>query len=151
MSHTAPDPPPPRVVLDTNLLIAAYFNPRSASHALLEEARAGRVRVLWSDAVRREATRILGNVVRAAGGAGRPALSLDDLYRAENRVSDPPPIRAVAEDPDDDKLLACAVGGGADLLVTNDRHLLQFQTFQGVAVVTPSEARKRLGHPAQDK
>jgi predicted nucleic acid-binding protein len=39
----------------------------------------------------------------------------------------------------DDRYLACALGAGAKLLVSNDRDLLALQKPFGVAIVTPVE------------
>ena len=49
--------------------------------------------------------------------------------------------RVIAEDPDDDHVLACALAGAVDLLVSGDRHLLGLGgTYQGIRIVTPAEA-----------
>ncbi|WP_255193893.1 putative toxin-antitoxin system toxin component, PIN family [Natronobeatus ordinarius] len=46
-------------------------------------------------------------------------------------------IRAVEEDPDDDKFLEAAVAGNVDYLVSGDQHLLDFGSFRGIEIVTP--------------
>ncbi len=51
------------------------------------------------------------------------------------QVADIP--RAVIADPDDDIVLACAVTGNADYVVTRDRHLLDLGMHRGIPVVTP--------------
>ncbi len=48
-------------------------------------------------------------------------------------------IRAISEDPDDDHLLAVALEGRADFLVSGDRHVLDLGEFEGVRIVTPAE------------
>ena len=52
---------------------------------------------------------------------------------------------AIADDPDDDAVLACAVAAHADLVVSGDSHLLQLEHYEGVRIVTPAEAVERLG------
>jgi putative PIN family toxin of toxin-antitoxin system len=44
---------------------------------------------------------------------------------------------AVLTDPDDDVILACAVKGNADYIVSRDRHLLELGTHRGIPIVTP--------------
>ncbi len=44
----------------------------------------------------------------------------------------------VVEDPSDDVLLETAVEHGAKWLVSGDRHLLKFNSFSGVRIVTPA-------------
>ena len=52
-----------RVVLDTNVLVAAAYNPRSASRRVVEACLGGGLRPVLSGALRREAEA----VVRPAG------------------------------------------------------------------------------------
>lgn len=54
----------------------------------------------------------------------------------------PVPVSA-CDDPDDLKFLACALGGGASLVVSGDRALLRASGFQGVEVVTPRDFVRR--------
>lgn len=46
-------------------------------------------------------------------------------------------ISAVEADPTDNRVLEAAVAGGADYIVTGDRHLLEIGAFEGVDIVTP--------------
>jgi len=49
-------------------------------------------------------------------------------------------------DPADAKILACAVAGKADAIVTSDRkHLLPLKRFKGIPIVTPAEFLERIG------
>ena len=52
---------------------------------------------------------------------------------AESRIE--PVIR---RDPDDDKVLACAVSADADFVISGDRHLLELLSYRGIRVVTPA-------------
>lgn len=44
--------------------------------------------------------------------------------------------RVVPEDPDDDVVVACAVAGNAEYIVTRDPHLLKLGAHQGIAIVS---------------
>ena len=49
-------------------------------------------------------------------------------------------LKAVPADPDDDKVLECAVTVGATHIVTRDRrHLLPLRTFQGIPILTAAD------------
>ncbi|MCF7993431.1 MAG: hypothetical protein K9L88_01135 [Chromatiaceae bacterium] len=45
----------------------------------------------------------------------------------------------VPDDPDDDAIVAAAVTGRADLIVSGDRHLLTLKEHQGIAIVRPRD------------
>jgi predicted nucleic acid-binding protein len=49
-------------------------------------------------------------------------------------------LTGVVADPDDHKVLECAVVGGATHLVTGDRrHLLPLGSYQGIAIVSAAD------------
>jgi putative PIN family toxin of toxin-antitoxin system len=45
-------------------------------------------------------------------------------------------LNAVSDDPDDNRVLECAVAGKADFIVSGDRHLLRIGCYEGIAIVT---------------
>ena len=45
-------------------------------------------------------------------------------------------LKVVTADPDDDKVLECAVIGGATHIVTGDRHLLSLDSYQSIPIVS---------------
>lgn len=54
--------------------------------------------------------------------------------------------RIVADDADDDHVLACALAGSADLIVSGDKHLLGLGgEYQGIRITTPTEAIQLIG------
>ena len=50
----------------------------------------------------------------------------------------------ILADPDDDIVLATAVAGGADAIVSGDAHLLWIGEFRGMPIVTPAAEVRRL-------
>ncbi len=50
----------------------------------------------------------------------------------------------ILADPDDDMVLATAVAGGADAIVSGDAHLLAIVAFRGILVITSAAAVSRL-------
>jgi len=47
-------------------------------------------------------------------------------------------IPRTARDPRDDHVLACAVEGGADYIVSGDRDLLNLEAFRGIPIISPA-------------
>lgn len=45
-------------------------------------------------------------------------------------------LDAVSEDPDDNRVLECAVAGKAEYIVSGDRHLLRLHSYDGIAILT---------------
>jgi predicted nucleic acid-binding protein len=74
------------------------------------------------------------------------ATQIFEGYAALATVVVPPIIPpAIADDPDDDAVLACAVAAKIDLVVSEDPHLVKLVQYEGIPAVTPAEAVERLG------
>jgi predicted nucleic acid-binding protein len=130
--------PPPIVVLDTNVFVAAGFNPRSASRKIVDAVKLGQVRMLWNDAIRREIERIMQQIPPLR------AQSVADLFRPEDRftAATHPERFADIPDPDDRKFAALAHAAGA-VLISNDDHLLRQRGRSDLAVLTPGAFWRR--------
>ena len=129
----APAPPTvPRVVLDTNALVAARWKPESASARIMELCRSGRLRLVLSREVDRENRRILEKVRPPDAYWDR----LEEMAEKAEWVEPAEEIRA-SEDPDDDKFLSCAIAGRADCVVSSDQHLLALDGYRDLRICTP--------------
>ena len=129
---------PPRAVFDTNLFVAAGFNPRSSSAELLRMAAEGQVELVWSEATRRETEHILRRIPKLSWDRVEP------LFRPGQRQPDGDP-RAFdfVEDPDDRKFAALAAATGATL-VSSDDHLLRHRGRTDLAIASPSAFLRSL-------
>ena len=45
----------------------------------------------------------------------------------------------VKDDPDDNKILECAVAAAAEYIISGDNHLLKLREFRGIKIVNPAE------------
>ena len=69
-----------------------------------------------------------------------------DGYAALVRLVVPAVIApTISRDPADDQVLATAIGGQADLIVSGDSHLLDLKQFMGIEVVAAASAVQKLG------
>jgi uncharacterized protein len=124
----------PKVVLDTNTLVAAAYAEASASRRIVEACLRGELAAVLSSALRKEYEYILARAVR--GSDYGPALR---QLLEQAAVVEPGEVpRVVPDDPEDDKLLALAVAAGADAVVTNDRHLLRLDPLGPVRILRPA-------------
>lgn len=54
-------------------------------------------------------------------------------------------LNVVKDDPDDNKVLECAIAGKVDFIVSSDNHLLKLKEFKKIKLVTPSEFLANIG------
>lgn len=124
------------IVVDTNLFVAGFFNPDSASARILEYALEGKVRLLWTESMLEEARGVLRHMPVDPAYVER----VERLFRPESKVEPPAASPEITENPDDSKFLACACGGQADMIVSNDRDLLEAPDTGGIPVYRPVDA-----------
>jgi predicted nucleic acid-binding protein len=63
-------------------------------------------------------------------------LSRQRIVRRATLVVPAPSRHAVPRDPNDSPILQAALAAGVDYLVTNDRHLLELNPYEGLNILT---------------
>jgi uncharacterized protein len=66
------------------------------------------------------------------------------LENAADVVNPDLTLDVVKDDPDDNRVLECAVAGRADYIVSGDRHLLQLKAHAGIAILTARQFLEAL-------
>lgn len=125
-----------RIVLDTNVIVSALVF-GGVPRAVLELAEAGQCEFFYSEAIQAEVRRILAEKFDWA-----PAMLqqvLPTLWNMGELVSPRIEVRAVPDDPDDDRILECAVAANASFLISGDHHLLALRSYKSISIVTPRQ------------
>ena len=132
-----------RVVIDTNVVVSAIYDPDSWPGRVLDAGISGRIRLCAPESVREELRRVLGVVLSFSSGEIEETLGMlpiewieeglfaDELPRAKRKV------RGASDAP----VLACALALACDL-VSGDRDL-QVVRVRGIRVWSPSEFGRR--------
>lgn len=129
----------PRIVVDTNVVMGGLINPVKASGRLVHLWLEGKVDVLVSPALREEYLHIFNRMRFGPREAvDWRERAMQKLLTEGNMTMVEPDIRlsVVREDPSDNRLIECAVCGGAGYIVSQDKHLLRVGEFQGVKILT---------------
>lgn len=138
-----------RIVLDTNVVVAAMRSPAGASAELLRLGRVGDIDVLASATLCLEYEAVCQREEhrKAAGLSKRDVgVFLDAVIGIVTPVDVWFSWRPqLADDADDEMVLDAAVNGRADVLATfNLRHFTDARRRFGVAVLTPGDTLRRL-------
>ena len=129
-------------VLDANTIVSGSIVTLGASAQILDAARAEQFALITSQPILTEVLRTLGRArVQRKYPVGpseiehlRSLLEQDAVLIPISRD-----VHGAASHPEDDLILATAVSGKADYLVTGDRQLLKLGTYEGVKIVSPRE------------
>ena len=131
----------PRVVLDTNVLVSGVIA-SGYSAAIVDAARRETIQLVTSNHLLEEFSEVISrrHIARKYAKAAENAEILLDFLRAFGiLVPGIPDEQQISPDRDDDFVLACAVDGEADCIVSGDPHLLYLKTHQGIPILNPKE------------
>lgn len=134
------------VVLDTNVVVSAILwggTPRK----LFDLADTGQVMFFTSVELLRELTGILSRdkFAKKIASSDQSIDQIVDGYAAYTEIVRPEVTPRVAPDPDDDVVLGTALAAKAAMVVTGDRPFLSVGVWQGIDVVSVSDALTRIG------
>ncbi len=128
--------PIPKVVLDTNVLISSILfggKPRQILQLVIQ----GKINAFLSPAIFTEFKEVLA----------RPKFGLthEECFAIGKEVEEifsfvfpQIVIDLVKDDPDDNAVLECASAADAECIVTGDPHLLNFNSFEQIRIISPS-------------
>lgn len=130
-----------RVVADTNIYISALMF-GGLPGVLLDLGLMQAFRLVISPALLDE----LEDKLRVKFGvlAQDAAAIRVKLESAGNPIDPEIVLDVVTDDPDDNRVLECAVAGRADYIVSGDRHLLKLKEHAGIPILTAREFLDRL-------
>lgn len=136
-----------RVVLDTNVLVSAFLKNNGTSYKIVEAAAKLEFRLIIGQAILREVNEALhyshiqkrykptdGHIVAYIIHLATIAQITPGLLK----------IEVIGEDPKDDMILATAIEGRADYLVSGDSHLKNLHEYGSIKIVSPREFKEIL-------
>jgi uncharacterized protein len=135
-----------RVVLDTNIVVSALFwkgTPRVVYDAALEK----HYLMLTTEALAAELKRVLA-YPKFAEQIAKRELEVDSVvgdYLAIAVAVLPGEVPAeVIRDPKDRDVLACAIGGKADFIVSGDKDLLVLSQYENIPILSADQFLEQL-------
>jgi hypothetical protein len=137
-----------RVVLDTNVFVSSLLVKVGVPAQVLAAWRAGRYVLVASDAIVAETRAALNysHIRRKYAITDEEIDQLVSLIEQDGLVvpGDADVSNAVPADPADERILACALDGEADLIVSGDPHLLDLGEYQNIPIQSVRRFLTRL-------
>ena len=140
-----------RVALDVNVLasgVLGFLQPSTPPGLLLRAWRAGRFQLIISEHILTNLQRALAKTYFQRRLTAAEIRAFLTLLRQEATLA--PiivPVHGVAPDAEDDLVLATAMSGQADYLVTGDAAFRDLQTYRGIRIVSPRAFLEILTSP----
>lgn len=135
-----------RAVLDANVIVSGVIRQAGAPGQLLKGAlEAGKFTLVISPFLLREVAQALWEEKIRKYHRWDQGQLLAFVARRHSQVT-PGQLQlgVIADDPDDNAVLACAKEGNAAYIVTGDRHVLSLGAYEGITIVTPVQFLRAL-------
>ncbi|MBI5140884.1 MAG: putative toxin-antitoxin system toxin component, PIN family [Nitrospirae bacterium] len=129
-----------RIVLDTNVIIAAFAS-RGLCADVFEVCVSSHTVVLSEYILAEVADKLAGKLRMTKENADKIVTYLHDIAE----ITPPVPVEASeCRDPDDLPVIGTAIGGMAELLITGDSDILEIGSYNGIETMTPRQLWERL-------
>lgn len=129
-----------KVVIDTNLIIAARYKKKSASARIINLCIKGNLLAVYSGKTKDENIFILEKVKPPAEYLNK----IIGFYSKASYVPKPDIKIDICSDYSDNKYFEAAIAGQAQYIISNDRHLLEHDGYYGIKVMRPSQFLKHF-------
>ena len=125
------------IVLDTNVLISATLWGNGSAQKTLSKLIEKKVTIFTSNALIAEYYKV---VMRDFNYSEDKTTAIVENFLSIVKIVETKEIlNIVKDDPDDNKVLECAVASSSTYIVTYDKHLLNLKEFRGIKIIKPEE------------
>ena len=119
--------------VDANILVSGLAYPRGKPFQLLKRALEGEVNLTVSQPIIDEVLDVLSLKFGYPPGDIAEAKAL--IGQAARIVAPTVELDVIKDDPDDNRVLECAVSAGADYIVTGDADLLRLGRYDAIRIL----------------
>ena len=122
---------------DTNVVISALqFG--GIPRRILDLAEAGTIRLAVSPAILEEVADVLQRK-KIGWSASETKGFIEEFYHVAEVVQPRQVVEAIQNDPDDNRILECAITAQVDYVITGDKHLLKLEQWGRIQIVKPAD------------
>ena len=125
-----------RIVLDTNIYISAAIIGRVCEE-ILKICRFGNLEVFISKDIIIEIETKLKN--KFFWNEQQIRIFIENILEFCHMIEVSEKIIYLEDDPDDDKILECAVASECSYIVSGDKHLTRLKSFRNIKILNPAE------------
>ena len=131
-----------RVTVDTNFLISATQWDYSVAHKLLKKFILSDAKIFTTQDILDETAEVLERDFKYSKSEAKKIIEtillFADLIEPKQKVD------VIKDDPDDNKVVECAIESSSDYIITYDKHLLKLKEYKRIKIVKPEELLKEF-------
>jgi len=134
-----------KVVLDTNTLISGILWDGNEAR-VIEEAENNKVQLFISQKLLQELEGVLKRekfTRKLEGKESTVEQAVAKIALIATLIEPAKKINIIKDDPDDNRVLECAVTARADVIISGDKHLLKLQTYSRIDIMSARDFLNR--------
>ena len=134
-----------KVVLDTNTLISGILWDGNEAR-VIEEAENNKVQLFISQKLLQELEGVLKRekfTRKLEGKESTVEQAVAKIALIATLIEPAKKINIIKDDPDDNRVLECAVTARADVIISGDKHLLKLQTYSEIDIMSAGDFLSR--------
>lgn len=128
-----------RVVVDTNVFVSSFFNPKGAPRGIIDLWKKGQLILCVTEEILEEYIEVLARL----GLSGEPELEelLEMFKRKESIIftKSTQKLHVVEADPDDNKFIECAAEIRVSCIISGDKHLTKIKKYRDIKIIPPMD------------
>lgn len=129
-----------RVVLDTNILVSATMWDNSVSNKLIRVLAEKDIEIFTSYDILEEYKKVLRRDFKYEEEDINKIIL--ELLSYMQIIEPTIIIKVVIKDPDDDRIIECAVDSNSDFIISYNKHLLEIGEYKEIKIITPEDFLK---------
>ena len=134
-----------RIVVDTNVIISSVLTPGGKPDQVFQAVFDGHFQLILSHDILKETRRVFSypEIKKLLNKRGITTEEIEDflikLIRISTLVAPITKPDIIKDDPADNNILAVALDGNADFIVSGDQHLTSLKECYDIRILTPAE------------
>ena len=133
-----------KVTVDTNFLISATQWDYSVSHRLLLRLIEKDVKIYTTSEILNEFTEVLKRDFKY--NADEIIAIIGKMFSFVTLIIPKKQVNIIKNDPDDNKVIECALESNSKYIITYDKHLLNLKKYKAIDIITPEKFSDKVNN-----
>ena len=130
-----------KVVLDTNVWISIFLR-KTLSREFFDIIKVRKIEIYITEEILKEISKVLiypkiNELLKFSGVSEKEIIR--NIIENSKLVKSKFKLELIKEDPEDNKVLECALQARANFIVSGNKHLLKLKKFKRMKILTPRE------------
>ena len=129
-----------KITVDTNFIISSTQWDYSVAHKLLKKFILSDAEIFTTQDILDETAEVLERDFEYNKNEVKNII--EKILFFAKLIETKQKINVIKDDPDDNKIIECAIESSSDYIITYDKHLLKLKEYKGIKIITTEKFNK---------